>query len=74
MKIVIIANGFPDNHEPQWGCFERDQALALEKEGHDVALLYVDRRFRTYWRKLGFTHKKVCNIDVYGAFLYRHLV
>lgn len=68
MKIVIIANGFPDNHEPQWGCFERDQALALEKEGHDVALLYVDRRFRTYWRKLGFTHKKVCNIDVYGAF------
>ena len=31
MKIAIIANGYPDKREPQWGCFEKDQALALQQ-------------------------------------------
>lgn len=28
------------------GCFERDQAMALKKYGHDVAIIAVDTRFR----------------------------
>ena len=69
MKIVIIANGYPDKHDPQWGCFERDQALALKKYGHHVSILYVDRRFRTYWRKIGLTHRNEDGIEVFGYFL-----
>ena len=69
MKICIIANGYPDKREPQWGCFERDQALALAQLGHQVSILYVDRRFRTYWRKIGFTKKNEDGITVYGLFV-----
>lgn len=69
MKICIIANGYPNSREPQWGCFERDQALALKKAGHDVAILFVDKRFRTYWRKIGYTSFREDGIDVYGFYL-----
>lgn len=69
MKICIIANGYPDKREPQWGCFERDQALALNNVGHEVAIIYVDKRFRKYWRKLGLTYKSENGIEVFGYFL-----
>ena len=69
MNILVIANGYPDKREPQWGCFERDQAFALKKAGHEVSILYVDRRFRTYWRKIGFTVIKDREINVYGLFI-----
>ena len=69
MKILIIANGYPSKHDPQWGCFEKDQAVALQTLGHNVAILYVDRRFRTYWRKIGLTHFKDNGIAVFGIFL-----
>lgn len=69
MKIVIIANGYPDKKEPQWGCFERDQALALSEQGHQVSVLYVDKRFRTYWRRIGFSHLKEKEVDAYGIFI-----
>lgn len=35
------------------GCFERDQAIALKKLGHNVAILAVDTRLRWYRRKHG---------------------
>ena len=70
MKIVIIANGYPDKREPQWGCFERDQAVALTEQGHQVSILYVDRRFRTYWRKIGINYRREDGIDVCGVFLF----
>ena len=69
MKIVLIANGYPTKREPQWGCFERDQALALSEQGHQVSVLYVDKRFRTYWRKIGFSHINENKIDAYGIFV-----
>lgn len=69
MKIVVIANGYPDKREPQWGCFERDQALALQKLGHQVSILYIDGRFRTYWRKIGLVHYKDNGLSIYGMFL-----
>lgn len=70
MKIVIIANGYPNERDPQWGCFERDQALALSEQGHQVSVIYVDRRFRTYWRKIGITYMRDNGIDVCGVFLF----
>ena len=73
MKIVIIANGYPDKREPQWGCFERDQAVALTEQGHQVSILYVDRRFRTYWRKIGINYRREDGIDVCGVFLFPFL-
>lgn len=69
MKIVIIANGYPNKHDPQWGCFEKDQALALKNLGHEVCIMYVDRRFRTYWRKIGLTRFTDKDIAVFGIFL-----
>lgn len=70
MKISIIANGYPTLKEPQFGCFEKDQAIALKKAGHDVNILYVDGRFRLYWRKLGITHLKENGINVYGIYWF----
>ena len=68
MKILIVANGYPNKHDPQWGCFEKDQAVALKNLGHEVAMLYIDRRFRTYWRKIGVTHFIDNGIAVFGIF------
>ena len=68
MRIAIIANGYPNKKEPQWGCFEKDQANALAKMGHEVSILFVDRRFRKYWRRIGITRIQEGNITVYGMF------
>lgn len=70
MKICIIANGYPTKLEPQFGCFEKDQALALKKAGHQVCILYVDGRFRYYWRKIGVTHIKDNDINIWGIYLF----
>lgn len=70
MNIVIIANGYPTYREPQYGCFEKDQAIALQKEGHKVSILYVDGRFRKYYRRIGVTHLQENNIDIYGLYLF----
>ena len=70
MKIIIIANGYPAERDPQWGCFERDQAFALKSLGHDVSILYIDSRFRPYWRKIGITYKNDNGINVCGIFIF----
>ena len=70
MKICIIANGYPDSHEPQFGCFELDQAVALSRYGHEVSIIYVDGRLRRYRRKFGITHIKNENIHIYGLYLF----
>ena len=36
MNICIIANGYPTLDSPQFGCFEREQAVALKKMGHEL--------------------------------------
>ena len=70
MKILIIANGYPNKHDPQWGCFEKDQAVALKNLGHDVCILYIDKRFRRYWRKTGVKHFTENGISVFGIFWF----
>lgn len=70
MKICVIANGYPSQKDPQRGCFELDQAKALQKEGHEISILYVDGAFRMYWRKIGVTKMLKEGIHVYGLFLF----
>ena len=70
MKICIIAHGYPEKKDPQYGCFEKDQAVALSKGGHRVSILYVDSRLRWRWRKIGEIHKSECDIEIYGAFVF----
>ena len=48
MKIIIIARGYPSKSDPQWGCFERDQAIALHNLGHEVSVMSVERGVNTY--------------------------
>lgn len=57
MKILIISRGIPSKTEPQWGCFELDQAKALQKLGHEVAILTVDRRWKWNLNKIGIHYK-----------------
>lgn len=68
MKILVVANGYPTLKDPQWGCFERDQALALKRYGHDVAIIAVDTRFRWYKRKYGISIIQEEGISVYWGF------
>ena len=56
MYILLISRGIPSVKDPQWGCFEFDQAKALKKLGHKVVVISVDVRFRFYYRKIGITY------------------
>ena len=68
MKIFFVGRGWPDEREPQWGCFERDQAVALSKLGHEVVFLSIDTRFRRYRRKYGITESHAGEISIYNLF------
>ena len=39
MRIFLVARGYPTKQSPQWGCFEKDQAVALAQMGHEVVIL-----------------------------------
>lgn len=69
MRIFMISRGIPSDSEPQWGCFEKDQAEALSAIGHEVTVLSVDTRFRFRWRKLGVTHTSISGVEYYNVFL-----
>ena len=69
MNIFVIARGYPSKQDPTWGCFEKDQAEALHKLGHQVTILSVDTRFRFYWRKLGVQYGVHNNIATFNIFL-----
>lgn len=69
MFILLLTRGIPESQDPQWGCFEKDQAEALAALGHKVVCLSVDGRFRKYWRKLGTTHVETNGVEFYNWFL-----
>ena len=58
MNILIISRGVPSRQFPQWGNFEKDQAEALQKKGHNIVMMSIDRRvnqnkwFRVQIRKV----------------------
>ena len=68
MYILMISRGIPTPRDPQWGCFEQDQAEALHEAGHKVVVVSVDTRFRMIYRKIGITHNHKNGIDYYNSF------
>lgn len=69
MNILLFSRGYPSSRDVQWGCFEKDQALALKKLGHNVVFISIDGRFRFYYRKLGVTKIEDKDFIVYNLFL-----
>ena len=69
MFILLISRGIPSDKDPQWGCFERDQAMALHKVGHRVVVLSVDSRVRVKNRKLGISHKSRKNLQTFVSII-----
>ena len=73
MTIFFVSRGWPSEREPQWGSFERDQALALSKLGHQIVVLSVDARFRKYYRKYGITktvHEGITQYDLFAGSIW----
>lgn len=68
MFILLVSRGVPSPKDPQWGCFEKDQAEALTALGHKVVVVSVDGRFRWYYRKLGISKTKINNIEYFDSF------
>lgn len=69
MYILMIARGIPSAKDPQWGCFESEQATALADMGHKVIVACIDSRFRFSLRKVGMTHITKDNVEYYNYFL-----
>ncbi len=69
MHILIISHGYPTVKDPQWGCFEKDQAEALAGMGHRVTVAVVDMRFRPLNQALGISHINDGSISAYIYFL-----
>lgn len=69
MKILIISHGYPTEKDPQWGCFEKDQAEALVNLGHRVTVGVVDMRFRPFSQAVGMRHVNDGAISAYIYFL-----
>ena len=70
MFILLISRGVPTKRDPQWGCFERDQANALRALGHKVVVVSVDTRFRLFYRKFGIKRTNLDGIDYFDCFIY----
>ena len=69
MHILIISHGYPTVKDPQWGCFEKDQAEALVNMGHRVTVAVVDMRFRPFNQTMGISHINDGAISAYIYFL-----
>lgn len=69
MFVLMIARGFPTKDNPQWGCFEKDQAEALAAYGHKVISLSIDARFKKHKGSLGL-HQFACN----GVLYYNYVI
>ena len=74
MFILLISRGIPSDKDPQWGCFERDQALALHKAGHKVVVLSVDSRVRVKNRKLGISYRNIDGVDLYNLYWFPNVI
>lgn len=72
MNILIVSHGIPSKEDPQWGCFELDQARALESLGHRITLAAVDGRFRKNRSKRGISFSEFGSIHAYSYYLLPH--
>ena len=63
----MISRGVPTPQDPQWGCFEKDQAEALTAFGHKVVVASVDSRFRLTNRHYGIKHSNINGVDYFDS-------
>lgn len=68
MKILVFARGIPSIHDPQEGCFELDQALALKERGHEVVIMSIDARLRRYRHQWGVTKGNLYGMETYKIY------
>ena len=68
MNIYLIARGFTTDNDPQWGCFEFDQAKALAAKGHKVTMLSVDVRWKSRNRKFGIIRNESAGVVSYDLY------
>lgn len=66
MYILMISRGIPSKENPQWGCFEKDQAEALAKLGHKVVVLSIDARFEKKRGSLGLHRLSINGVEYYN--------
>lgn len=69
MRILIVSHGIPSKVDPQWGCFELDQARALVSLGHSVSIAAVDGRFRGFRFRRGIVYSEFGRIHAYLYYL-----
>jgi glycosyltransferase involved in cell wall biosynthesis len=77
MNILLISRGYPSKRDPQWGSFEKDQALALQAIGHKVIIMSVEVQNRFRRRKLGISHHYENGLNVYSIYfplIFFHLL
>lgn len=74
MNILIISRGIPTKKDPQWGCFEFDQAKALASLGHKVIYISVDSRFRLFFRRIGTSKSINNNVHTYNSFFIPNII
>ena len=68
MNIYLIVRGFPTDKDPQWGCFEFDQAKALVAKGHKVTMLSVDVRWKSRNRMPGIIRNESAGVVSYDLY------
>lgn len=62
----MISRGIPSANNPQWGCFEKDQAEALAKYGHKVIVMSVDARFEKNRGSFGLHYSSFNGVEYYN--------
>ncbi len=70
MNILIVSHGIPSKEDPQWGCFELDQARALVALGHKVTMVAVDGRFRGFRARRGISYSEFGEVHAYLLYLF----
>lgn len=70
MNILILSRGIPSDRNPQWGCFEKDQAEALAAKNHKVIVASVDARFERKRGRWGLHHYENIN----GVEYYNYII
>lgn len=69
MFILLVSRGVPSDRDPQWGCFEKDQAEALASLGHKVVVVCVDSRMRFFYRTIGITKSYMRGIEYWNSYV-----
>lgn len=66
MNVIIVGRAFPEKKTGMHGIFEFEQAVEIQKLGHEVTYLYCDIRSIKYQRRIRLNKSVVDGVKVYG--------